>query len=78
MQNNFWAVLAQCMNCDLDYLQNLYYIYNRDVKIENISIPWLNENINDYLNYINISREGNKRDAIFKIYDTMFTNNFAK
>lgn len=78
MQDSFWSSLAKNLGVEIEYLQNLYYLYNRDIEIKDISISWLDEDSNAYLNYINNSRVGNKKDAIFKIYDTMFTNNYAK
>lgn len=78
VQNVFFANLANALGVETSYIKELYYAYNKEVEITNISIPWLSNDENEYLNYINESRAGNKRDAIFKYYEEKINPNMSR
>ena len=60
------------MGVELDYIKELYYAYNNEIEITDVNIPWLTSDENAYLEYVNSSRVGNKKDAIFKVYEDNF------
>ena len=62
----------------MDYIKKLYYMFNNDVSLSNINVSFLTDKENDFINYINESRTGNKKDAILKVYDDNFTNNLGR
>lgn len=72
VQNAFFATLAANFGVELDYIKELYYAYNNEIEITNVNITWLTNDENAYLEYINTSRAGNKKDAIFKVYEQNF------
>ena len=72
VQNAFFATLATNMGVELDYIKELYYAYNNEIEITDVNIPWLTSDENAYLEYVNSSRVGNKKDAIFKVYEDNF------
>lgn len=62
----------------MDYIKKLYYLFNNDASLSNINVSFLTDKENDFINYINESRIGNKKDAILKVYDDNFTNNLGR
>lgn len=73
IQDIFFQSLADKMGVDLTYIKELYYAYNEEVEIKDVNISWLSEEENAYLEYINESRVGNKKEAIFKVYEDGLT-----
>ena len=53
-------------------------MFNNDVALSNINVSFLSDKENYFINYINESRIGNKKDAILKVYDDNFTNNLSR
>lgn len=74
IQDVFFQSLADKLKADLMDVKELYYAYNANVEITNVDIPWLSAKENAYLEYINASRIGNKKEAIFKVYEDNLTN----
>ena len=69
IQEAFFNDLASSLAVSLDYVKELYYAYNNEVNITDVNISWLTSAENEYLEYINESRVGNKKEAIFKVYE---------
>ena len=72
VQEAFFASLSTNLGVNLNYIKELYYAYNKEVEIVDVNISWLTSDENAYLEYINTSRVGNKKDAIFKVYEDNF------
>ena len=62
----------------VENLKSLYYMFNNDVALSNINVSFLSDKENYFINYINESRIGNKKDAVLKVYDDNFTNNLSR
>lgn len=78
VQDQFFTIICNNLGVSLDYLKQLYYMFNNDMILSNINISFLNDKENSFINYINESRVGNKKDAILKVYDDYFTNNLRR
>lgn len=78
IQDLFFQDLATSLGVDLKYIKGLYYAYNNEVEITEVNIPWLSSEQNSYLEYINESRVGNKKDAILKVYEDNYENSVNK
>ena len=78
IQEQFFEVICNSLGISMDYIKKLYYMFNNDVSLSNINVSFLTDKENDFINYINESRTGNKKDAILKVYDDNFTNNLGR
>ena len=78
IQEQFFEVICNNLGISMDYIKKLYYMFNNDVSLSNINVSFLSDKENDFINYINESRTGNKKDAILKVYDDNFTNNLGR
>lgn len=78
LQKMFFDVISINLKVDTDYLKELYYMYNNEITINDINISFLSDTENSFINYINESRIGNKKDAILKVYDDNFTSNLSR
>lgn len=72
IQTSFFDYLSSSLGVSTDYLKELYYMYNNEINIENVSISFLTNEENEFLNYINESRCGNKKDSIVSVYENNF------
>ncbi len=75
IQEYFFNIMASKLGVDTNYIKELYYMFNKDVTLNNINISFLSNAENEYFNYINESRTGNKKDAILKVYSDNYQVN---
>jgi len=72
IQNEFFELLSASYGIDLEELKELYYLFNNNYTISEVKCSFLTEEENLYFSNISASRAGDKKDAIFKVYNDYY------
>lgn len=74
IQNNFFGMISENTNLDIDTLQQKYNEYHR-IKETDVQIDWLNSDQNRFLNHIAETREKDRKPSINEVYQRLENKN---